>query len=597
MIQIDTLSYSFPEKDLYHKISCTIGEGEHIALIGSNGTGKTTLIDMIMNTDEYLYTGWIRKRENLKIGYVSQYVAHEKDHDCTVYEYLCQDFLKMLKEQEDICVEMETATDFDEIMERYQKSLDDFAAVDGDNYETNVKKQLKLAGLTSISEVVVADISGGEYKLIQIIRQMMRFPGILIMDEPDVFLDFDNLFGLRNLIASYPGTILVITHNRYLLNHCFNKILHLENADIQEFEGSYMDYQVALLSKKIEMQEQSAKDLEEIERQRKVVERIRNEATYIDNSAKGRQLKARKSLLERLEAKAIKAPFVEVREPEIQLYKELLAESQDQAAEGQTEENIMAAGQEAPAISVKDYQVAFDDILLENVSFEIGPKDKVALVGPNGTGKTTLLKDIYKSLEGKKNVGYLSQIYSDIFSEKETVFTAFDKVGLETRREVNALLKSYCFTEEMADQLVDALSGGERNLLQLALMSQCDYDILLLDEPTSHLDTYAQIALEQAIRQYPGAVLMVSHDFYTIVNCVDYVLMVEDKTIRKMSNRAFRKMIYKEHFSSEYLELDKQKKELEQQIQLLLRNNDYEKAKTVCEKLDETVLKMNKILG
>ena len=578
MIRVENLSYSFPEKDLYRNISFHIEEGQHTALIGSNGSGKTTLIDMIIHEDEYLYTGKIRRKESLKTGYVSQYVVHDRELTSDVYDYLAQDFRKMLQEQEAICLEMETATDFDEIMDRYQKSLDAFAAVDGENYETNIHKQLKLAGLSQIEEVPVSRISGGEFKLLQIIRQMMRFPDLLIMDEPDVFLDFENLSGLCNLIRSYPKTVLVITHNRFLLNNCFDKILHLEDKDIQEFEGSYMDYQLALLSRKVEMQEGAARDQKEILRQQKVVERIRKEATYIDNSAKGRQLKARVSLLERLKEKAIKEPFVEVREPEIHLWN-----GDDLAQNGK--------------ITVEDYSLSFGETLLDHVSFEVSPGEKVALVGPNGTGKTTLLHDIYEMLQGSpapegkednpviSRVGYLSQIYPGLYDESETLYQVFGKLGLENTTETEAYLNRYCFPGEMAGQRLSELSGGEKNLIQLAVLGRMNTEILLLDEPSSHLDLYAQEALERAIREYPGTILMVSHDFYTIVNCVDYVLYVENRQIRRMSGRAFRKMIYKRHFSSRYTEFEKEKKELEQRIQSYLRTKDYEKAKEGCRKL------------
>ncbi|MBQ6392674.1 MAG: ABC-F family ATP-binding cassette domain-containing protein [Eubacterium sp.] len=588
MIRVENLSYSFPEKDLYRNISFHIEEGQHAALIGSNGSGKTTLIDMIIHEDEYLYTGKIRKKEPLKTGYVSQYVVHDRELASNVYDYLAQDFRQMLQEQEAICLEMESATDFEEIMERYQASLDAFTAVDGENYETNIHKQLKLAGLSQIEEVPVSRISGGEFKLMQIIRQMMRFPDLLIMDEPDVFLDFDNLSGLANLILSYPKTVLVVTHNRFLLNYCFDKILHLEDMDIQEFDGSYMDYQVALLSRKVEMQEGAARDQKEILRQQKVVERIRKEATYIDNSAKGRQLKARVSLLERLKEKAIKEPFVEVREPEIHLWM-----GKDENLPGQ--EGMSGDSLKGGRILVEDYSLSFGETLLEHVSFEIGPGEKVALVGPNGTGKTTLLHDIYEMMQGKHpsgeendmatQVAYLSQIYQNIYNESETLYQVFERLGFEKPAEIEDYLSKYCFPPEMAGQRLKELSGGERNLLALAILGRMNSEILLLDEPSSHLDLYAQEALERAIREYPGTVLMVSHDFYTIANCVDYVLYVEDRQIRRMSGRAFRKMIYKRHFSSRYMEFEKEKKELEQRIQSDLRGKDYEKAKEGCRKL------------
>ena len=144
----------------------------------------------------------------------------------------------------------------------------------------------------------------------------------------------------------------------------------------------------------------------------------------------------------------------------------------------------------------------------------------------------------------------------------------------------------------MLNNKIEVLSGGEKNLLQLAKIAKSNANLLLLDEPTSHLDTYAQLALEKAIANYNGAVLMVSHDFYTIANCVDYVLFVEDKSIRKMRIRSFRKMIYENHFNKDYLELEQKKKELEQRIEALLLAHDYESAKIICEQLESLITQM-----
>ena len=242
MIQVEKLSYGFPEKELYKDISFTIQDGQHCALIGSNGTGKTTLIDMLLDDEKYMYEGKIVRDSSLRTGYVSQVQKAEKNQDLSVFDILAEVFVKNQEENARLCEEMATSENLEEVFERYQKVLDEFQAMDGDHYDSNIKKQLKIAGLSKLENLPLSSLSGGEYKLVQVVKQMLMQPNLLIMDEPDVFLDFHNLNGLRDLINSYKGTLLVITHNRYLLNHCFNKILHLENNDIQEFDGNYNDY-------------------------------------------------------------------------------------------------------------------------------------------------------------------------------------------------------------------------------------------------------------------------------------------------------------------------------------------------------------------
>lgn len=585
MLKIENLTFSFSDKDLYTNISFSLEDGQHCAFIGSNGTGKTTLIDMLMNTEEYLYDGKIIKEDNLRIGYVSQVSKSNKDQQITVFDFLSEEFVRNQEENARLCEEMATAEDLDAIYEEYQKVLDEFAAMDGDHYESNIRKQLKIAGLTKLENLELAKLSGGEFKLIQIIKQMILQPSLLIMDEPDVFLDFHNLNGLRDLINAHNGTLLVVTHNRYLLNHCFNKILHLENADIQEFDGNYMDYNLALLLKKIELQELATKDLEEIERTRKMVERLRNEATKIDSAQKGRSLKAKATQLARLEARRIKEPFVNIRQPKI-----ALPEVAAPVEATQEERKVLLA--------VDNYSLCFDELLLEAVSFELREGEKIAIVGPNGTGKTTLLREIFANnnpairLSEDAKIGFLSQIHGETLNESNTVYKEMEELGFDTKAQIANYLVDYCFEEDHLDRKVDILSGGEKNLLQLAKIGCKDANLLLLDEPTSHLDAYSQLALEKALEEYKGAVLMVSHDFYSIANCVDYVLFVEEKTVRKMRIRSFRKMIYENHFDKDYLELEQQKKQLETKIEGLLKASDYESAKVVAEELEALVAKM-----
>ena len=620
MIKVEKLSYSFPEKDLYKNISFTIEDGQHCVLIGSNGTGKTTLVDMLLNDEKYMYDGKIIRDIEGRFGYTSQFDRAEKEQEMTVFEFLAEDFVKLQQDMEDVCREMETAEDMDALMERYQQILDESMSMDADNYETNIRKELKIAGLQNLENLELSAISGGEYKLLQVIRQILRRPAILIMDEPDVFLDFDNLNGLRDLLNSYKGTILAITHNRYLLNNCFNKILHLEDCDVQEFDGSFIEYNFSLLAKKVELQEQVAKEQEEIERNEKIVEKLRANATRVTSASRGKALHARVSYLERLEARRIKAPFVNLRQPKIVLPEIADETSMTDAAQfveevHDVQDNLVTAliqpgdpirEEKKIVLQVNDYKIEYDEVLLENVCFELREGEKVAIVGPNGTGKTTLLRDIYRNNSGyialseDVKVGFLSQIHGEMLKESNTIYEEMEgivrdgAVVFETHGQIAEYLKDYCFEVDMLSNKVEVLSGGEKNLLQLAKIAVSDANLLLLDEPTSHLDTYSQIALEKAIADYKGTVLMVSHDFYTIANCVDYVLFVEDKTIRKMRIRSFRKMIYENHFSKDYLELEQKKKELEARIENYLKENAYESAKELCEELEALVEKMSR---
>ncbi len=596
MISVEKLSWSFPQKDLYEDISFTIEDGRHCVLVGSNGTGKTTLTDLIADSGNYIiHHGRITKPEGCRIGYVSQYVKHNKAQDTTVYEYLCEDFLRMQAETEQICAELETAEDPDEAFARYQHSLDCFDAVDGYNYESNLHRRLKTAGLQQLEELPLSAISGGEYKLVQIIKEMLILPDLLIMDEPDAFLDFENICGLCDLINDHKGTMLVVTHNRYLLNHCFDQVLHLENMGLRSYDGSYPEYTCALLQMKADLQETARKESEWVEIQRVLVDRLRDEATMVVDPYRGKKLKARVSYLARLEKTLTKEPFLEVRELDIslpQITGQLDACSQDG-------EDTTCPSESACAVRAENYCLAFGDkVLLDGVSFVIGPKDKCVLVGPNGTGKSSMLRQIHRGeangieINPVLKADFLSQIYGETLPEQETALELFrDRFGMD-RYETEAYLGRYGLDADAMKAKIGVLSGGEKNLLQLAVIGKGDADILFLDEPTSHLDLKAQLSLEKAIREYPGAVLMVSHDFYTIANCADYVLYVENGTLRKMSGRAFRKMVYKKHFSSDYLLLEQQKKDLELKIAGLLEIHDFAAAKDLCRQLEETIRQM-----
>ena len=579
MITAKNLSFGFPQRELFWNVDFTLEKDRHCVIIGSNGSGKTSLLRLIREPDIFTYEGRLVMEDVGRIGYVSQFAQRDKEQTDTVLEYLSRDFVELEQRISVVCEKMATGENLEALMEQYQQLLDESQAMDADNYEVNIHRQLHLAELTDKAGLEMGKLSGGEYKLVQVIRQMLRRPGLLMMDEPDVFLDFENLTGLRDLINSYEGTLLVVTHNRYLLNHCFDQIWHLENGGMAVYDGNFMAYQHYRLQKKIDQQVAANADEAEIRRVEDVVERMRDDATQVASAQKGRMLKGKVSYLNRLLARKQDAPFVEIQKPEITLPE----------AEPLPEDTVV--------LQVENYSLSFDRKLLEQVTFALHAGEKLALVGPNGTGKTSMLREIRKghpAVQFAENldVGFFSQLHEEVFHAEDSIYDTFFDLGFKTREDIERYLSDYCFDPDSLHRKIEHLSGGEKNLLQLAVLAVGKAQVLLLDEPSSHLDTFAQEALEEAIEQYQGAVLMVSHDFYTIANCVDSVLFVENGTVRPMSGRAFRKMIYKHHFNKDYLLLEQQKKELETRIAHCLKAGDCVKAQTLCDQLGDVVDQM-----
>ena len=327
---------------------------------------------------------------------------------------------------------------------------------------------------------------------------------------------------------------------------------------------------------------------EEIARTERMVEILRKRASDMVNPEIGQAVNAKQSQLDRLLARQIKAPFIEVREPEIVL------PDVSTGIEGAEQEETTpdAAGAERTVLKITDYQVEFDKDLLQNVNFELRAGEKVAIVGANGTGKTTLIRDILKndnpSIHIDENIRYacLSQLQGESVDEDKTVYQVMQDHGFGSKESIKEYLAKYCLEAEVADQKVGQLSGGEQNLLQLAMIAESGAELLILDEPTSHLDIYGQTALENAIADYKGTVLMVSHDFYLAANCADYVLLVEDNTVRRMRTRNFRRMVYEKYFDSKYLEADRRRQELERLITAAFRKDDFAAVEKLCSDLE-----------
>ena len=433
MIYAEKLTFGFGSTALFQGISFHIEENRHYALIGSNGTGKTTLMDLIREPGRFLYDGKLSLEGALRMGYVSQFAIREGDQSITVYDYLCRDFRDLEQQIGNVCMEMETAEDLDALMDRYQALLEESDAIDADNYEVNIRRQLQLAELEGKEDLSLEALSGGELKLVQIIRQMLRRPGLLIMDEPDVFLDFENLNGLRDLINAYRGTLLVVTHSRYLLSHCFDRIWHLENGDLQEYEGSFNEYSCARLQKKIDLKLASIADEEEIQRLNVLVDQLRESAEEKADPRRGRALRSKVSFLNRLLDRQIKAPFVEIRQPDIRL------------------PQVQVPEEPTVLLELENYSLSFEEKLLEHVSFAVHSGEKVALVGANGTGKTSMLRQIVKNenpairFSPDAVPAFFSQLHAEILHEQNSIYEEFFDIGFGTEAQVEEHLKHYCF--------------------------------------------------------------------------------------------------------------------------------------------------------
>lgn len=198
MINVEHLSFSFPQKELYKNISFTLEEGQHCAFIGTSGSGKSTLIEILMDPDRHLFEGKLEIDPDCKIGYVSQFSQVDPTRVMTVFEYIGEEFIKLQDEITAIHAEMESASDMDSLLEKVQSAMDALDAMGGDDFESTIHKQLNLANLLKLKDVSISSLSGGEFKLIQVMKEMLRRPDLMIMDEPDVFLDFENLNALKN---------------------------------------------------------------------------------------------------------------------------------------------------------------------------------------------------------------------------------------------------------------------------------------------------------------------------------------------------------------------------------------------------------------
>ena len=575
ILNVEHLTHGFGDRAIFNDVSFRLLKGEHIGLVGANGEGKSTFMNIVTGKlvpDE----GKVEWAKNVHAGYLDQHAVLEKG--MTIGQVLKSAFDPLLKKEErmnEICDKLGTADpdEMDALMEELgtiqdELTLHDFYAIDA-----KVEEVARALGLLDLGlDRDVTDLSGGQRTKVLLAKLLLEKPDILLLDEPTNYLDEEHIAWLKRYLLDYENAFILISHDIPFLNSVVNIIYHMENQELNRYVGDYDHFQEVYVVKKAQLEAAYRKQQQEISELKDFV--ARNKARVSTrNMAMSRQKKLDKMDVIELAAEKPKPEF--------------------NFRYGRTPGKML--------FETHDLVIGYDEPLSKPLNFTMERGQKIALVGTNGIGKTTLLrsllglnKPISGSVEQGENleIGYFEQ---EVKGENKT--TCIEELWQEfpsfSQYEVRSALAKCGLTTKHIESQVRVLSGGEQAKVRLCKLVNRDTNILLLDEPTSHLDTYSQLALEQAIEKYNGTVLMVSHDFYTVANCMDYVLLTEDKGLRKVSMRKFRKMIYADHFDKDYLEYEQKKKELENRIAFALQAGKYEDAKKISEELEKLLRKYN----
>jgi len=500
MLHINDLTYRIGGRVLLEGATAVIPRGHRVGLVGRNGSGKTTLFNLIAG-DLSVDGGDIRLRAQARLGRVSQ-EAPAGEHS------LLEEVLAADLERASLMDEAETATDPHRIAEIHIRLAD----IDAHSAEARAATILNGLGFDAeAQQKPLNDFSGGWRMRVALAATLFTEPDFLLLDEPTNHLDLEAGLWLESYLASYPGTILVISHERSLLNKSVNEILHIDQGKLVRYTGGYDRFE-RTRREKMELQSKMvAKQMEQRRHIQSFVDRFRSKAT------KARQAQSRLKMLERMEPIA------------------------SMAEEKTTSFSFpKPTPLSPPLITLDEASVGYEvgKPILSNLSLYVDMEDRIGLLGANGNGKSTLVKllaDKLKVMEGKLRkssklkVAYFAQHQTDELVLDATPVEHMAKLmPMSVEPKIRAHLGRFGFTGDKATTKVENLSGGEKARLLFALMSREEPHVMLLDEPTNHLDVDAREALVQAMNAYEGAVILVSHDSHLIELTCDRLLLVED---------------------------------------------------------------------
>ncbi|MHA6252279.1 ribosomal protection-like ABC-F family protein [Oceanobacillus sp. CAU 1775] len=520
---VNNIAKMYGGNAIFENITFEIKEKERVGLVGRNGSGKTTLIRLLAG-EETPDTGKIHWKKDAVIGYLSQ--IPDYNDTTTVKEVLKTAFVNLLTieirmtEIEKEMTDEKSPDALQKLIIEYGSLQDEFARTGGYEIESNIEKIVHGLRIKHLVEQPFSNLSGGEKTKIGLGLMLLKEPDLLLLDEPTNHLDLMAVEWLGNFLKSYSGTVLLISHDRYFLDEVVNKVIDMEDGEVTtyhtNFTGFVKEKEERLLKAFHDYEEQQKK----IKKMREAIKRLREWANRANppNADLHRRARNMERALERIEK--LDRPILNRKKMNLEI------ETTDRSGKD--------------VIQLEDVSKAFSGkVLLQHVNMHIAFQDRVAIIGENGTGKSTLLKMILEEIpadEGKIRVGsnvkigYLSQhVFSEI--ENETVIEALrDKVSV-TEGTARGILAKFMFYGFAVFGKVKDLSGGERMRLRLAQLMYQDVNLLILDEPTNHLDIDSREVLEEALEDFEGTIVAVSHDRYFLNKLFRKIYWIENRQI------------------------------------------------------------------
>ncbi len=509
---------AFSERVLFENASFCIDNNDRIGFVGSNGTGKSTFFK-ILTEQEGIEDGEIFKSKQLKIGYLDQYACH--DSDKTVFDEVLSvysDLIEIEEQLDNIRYEIEAAEgDYDELIRRQTALNDKLAEKDGFFYKSKVKSTLTGLGFTEEQLTMpAAKLSGGQKTRVELAKILLSDSNLLLLDEPTNHLDITSVEWLEEFLRGYKGAFVVISHDRYFLDRVTNKTFEIFSGRFTSFNGSYRLYA-------------AHKETLELTREREYENTMR-EITRLEGVIKQQRQWNREKNIKTAESK--------------QKVVDKLRENLEEPDKEEKSINFSFKSYEGggnDVLSVGNLKMSFGEkTVFDNISFEVKKGEKIFLLGPNGCGKTTMLKIILGQLEEKGgftkigtdiHIGYYDQIQENLSPGKTVIDEVWDEFPQMTQTEIRNALAALLFRGEDVYKEVSDLSGGERARVLLVKLMLKKVNFLIMDEPTNHLDINSREALEKALSGYGGTMLMVSHDRYFINKLSDKIYYMTDDGI------------------------------------------------------------------